>query len=1249
MASIRKKLSMALGMNGKGSPSTSKANSMDVDRGSIDSGYHSMIAKHKRQSQGSIIQATTFITSAAESSPERSPRKLRKAISTTFSGAMQAFSNTVRSTTSYIYPTAGEPELPSSEWAECETPKKGSRRSSIMSSVRRRKQRFTPRAPDANIESPELPQSPVPVTREKAPALHVEFPNPSFSCESLGSASLSRGSQWLAGLKLPAGPKHLWPGPTRLTVDQASSKDGQESMHPVPSNFDDPYVEQGDRLQHGLSFITSASESAWESSLPETNKRPPSDDKGYFSEMESNADVSESDGLAPACLKYVIPGSPEARTSSPCCHKDPAAPHVQVASSASSCRRTIPSRMSPSVLLGSKPSKLETLDGTVEQTASPQSPSWTSSPHCASFEDGLDALFPSYEDAMTPELRLLYKRLQSDAYDADAESLESSMGSRAAWKRHRADRERRYMEIIDMAPNTESDEDLGPELELKRSPSKKPVHYAEELVQDTVNIGGSESVPRYPTGALRYAIEAIERPAFPVGDLAYAIEAIERPAFPVGDLAYAVEAIERPSVTTFDPLETVFQQRPMLRLSDTIEEQETLQVSDPQDLSPSRMEAPSSPPTDLSPSRVRLPSSLGSSPVEIPAAPKFTMTSMTFTDEELLTFGGGNLGGQSVRQFSSESTDVSANSSPEQQFRMAPEDAYEAGLKAGGLFTPTYLSRSSKTSPVREDACEAGPRADGNIMPTGPPDVVQARPTFTRDNSYEGDLKATSPFTPIYKETSQCTYREQLEAESTLPKPRSRNGTPFGHSRTVSAFSDDTDDNCAITTHSPSCSVPSPFPSLHVRSEPARRIPSAIDALAAHGDEQIRIAGPANAGINPSLPSPFDDPGDQTDEAKSKLFSPKTSEGAKSPNSYAQVTWLELHDLQSPSPDTTSSIQSPSNSNTPQETFSAAKLPSFVSPSLSASEKARRKQKKSSSGMGTVPLTDLTGHPRNIILEPDFSPYKYELNKHSAFGETQTSLGESARIAGGSVQTPSPNCQLGRKNRRGRGQTSPEESTEIIGGSVRWLDPSSKSKGSKKSPGGTGQVTATLPMTSSPPRMKILRAKGQVLSGESSENAGNAVKGSTSRFEPEFSIKHFDSMSDVPPLYANRKSGGTSYAGHELDSVLQTNPSVYSRHELGEGLQQDCDDKAAHFTRDNETIGNDSESGKDAPRARGQKKNGKPPPEAEKKLAVQRELERKSDRACSRLVSKLKSGALREDDVPEDNSAHEEGRPPWRP
>ena len=268
MTLFRKKLSMTLGFNGRGSPSIGESNNIDGGRGSLDSGYHSMVAKPQPGSQDDPSQANAFIVSDLESSPERSPRKLHQNISPALSGAMQAIAKTVRSTTSYIYPARTEPELPSSEWSECETPKKLRRRSSIMSSVRKRTHSFAPQTPNAKIESSESPQPPVPVTPEQAPALDVDIPNPCLSSESLGRCQISRGSQLLAGVRLPAGPKNLWPGPTRLTVNQASGGATKESFYPVPSKVNDPYVDQEESFQPSM-----GSRVAWERHRADRERR----------------------------------------------------------------------------------------------------------------------------------------------------------------------------------------------------------------------------------------------------------------------------------------------------------------------------------------------------------------------------------------------------------------------------------------------------------------------------------------------------------------------------------------------------------------------------------------------------------------------------------------------------------------------------------------------------------------------------------------------------------------------------------------------------------------------------------------------------------------------------------------------------------------------------------------------------------------------------------------------------------------
>ena len=1071
MPSVRKRLSMALGLKGKESSSPVKASSMDMNRRSIDSGYHSMIAKPNRESQNSLCEETTFI------SPDPSPGKLRKAISTTFSGAMQTLSNTVRSTTSYIYPTPGETDLPSSEWAECETPKKESPRPSIMSSFRSRRQRSTPRMSDAKTESPERLQSTVPVTQEEAPALDVDIPNPSFNYESLERASVTLGSQLLAGVKLPVGSKNLWPGPTRLTVRQVSDDDREGISYHVATDPDDPYVEKGDECQYGLSFINSPSGLSVSASS-ESFKCRRSDDKGYVTGQESDTDVSA------------------------------------------------PSPITASELWALAASKLETLDGTVEQKASPESLSRKCEPQKTCLKDSVSASSSLSEATRTSKSRTLDTRTTSATYDSDAESLDSSMGSRATWERHRADRERRYIKIVDMFPDTESDDETEPELHLERSPSKRLVYYAEELVQGRVKTRRCKSTPKFPTGDLRYAVEAIERPAFPVGDI-----------------ACAVAATDTPPVMTSEPLETLLQQRPLLGQIDTVDQTQRLRDPDALNLPVSRGELPWSPLAVLSPSRVKLPSSPENSPFNAPATPKTALMSRKLTGIEPSNYGAGSLdvhcSGSSLG-----SMGVSANSSCEQQSKTAPHNAEDAILKTEEIPGSTCVSSPSKTNHVGEDAYQAGSRAPGISMPIRLLDVIQKQSMV--DNFDERELENPSIFTPTSKGMKCSTNRAQSEARYTLPKQRSSSNTALMHSRMASTLSNSPDDSCVITTHSPSCNYPPPFPSLDVRSKPARKISNAYSA-AIQGEDQIRVTEPTQASIDLWLSSPFDSPNNQS-EPTSTPVSAKSSRCADLIQNNSKASSLKQRNLPSPSTGTKSSLQSPGNSNDIRQTFNSARLPSFGSPSPIASKKERRKQRKS--------------------------------------------------------------LQLRRRNQLGTDEASLED---------QWLDPIEKAKLSKESPGGKGQAGKSSSQRKGP------RVRSTTWSVDKNENG-----------ESEYDYEN--PIGEAFPRSINRRLGNTSYPGYELDSAFRTSSSESSCPDSDWDLRQNCDDKVVYSASSNAIYSHSSP-----------KRNSKSPRDKVEKLAVQRELERKSDRASQRLVGKLKSGTFVDDDVHGSDPARKDGRPPWRP
>lgn len=148
MASLRKRVSKWMLRSSEDSDATTARSSekhsrMDLERGSLDSGYHSLRALENQDS----------IPLGDEYAPKSTPRRLHKAWSTTFT----YLSETVRSGAAYIYnESTKEEEAPAVEWSEMEsqTPRKRlRRRSSLFSSMRRRKNLPIAPAPDARAES----------------------------------------------------------------------------------------------------------------------------------------------------------------------------------------------------------------------------------------------------------------------------------------------------------------------------------------------------------------------------------------------------------------------------------------------------------------------------------------------------------------------------------------------------------------------------------------------------------------------------------------------------------------------------------------------------------------------------------------------------------------------------------------------------------------------------------------------------------------------------------------------------------------------------------------------------------------------------------------------------------------------------------------------------------------------------------------------------------------------------------------
>ena len=165
-----------------------------------------------------------------------------------------------------------------------------------------------------------------------------------------------------------------------------------------------------------------------------------------------------------------------------------------------------------------------------------------------------------------------------------------NMGSRSAMERARADRNDRYLALLNQDPETASDTETDPDLNLVPSPARTFRHSSHKSTTIGLDNSAHESDP--PTDKFRFAVEAIERTSGTVydqstssstenldqvskffrGDFPYMIEAIERTSGTMydqsapsstensnkvstlvrGDLPYMIEAIERTSGTMYD-------------------------------------------------------------------------------------------------------------------------------------------------------------------------------------------------------------------------------------------------------------------------------------------------------------------------------------------------------------------------------------------------------------------------------------------------------------------------------------------------------------------------------------------------------------------------------------------------------------------------------------------------------------------------------------------------------------------------
>lgn len=127
----------------------------------------------------------------------------------------------------------------------------------------------------------------------------------------------------------------------------------------------------------------------------------------------------------------------------------------------------------------------------------------------------------------------------------------------------------------------------------------------------------------------------------------------------------------------------------------------------------------------------------------------------------------------------------------------------------------------------------------------------------SRPSSLEVEAESLRSSTALL---SQCSIIQDTPASQTkaqnfqdtqgLPSP----AAPSTPSRLASYVSDVTSESCAVTTRSPACYVPCPFPGLHGRSEPARPLSNVEDWMTKQEEFPLRRSATANVGLGSPLP-----------------------------------------------------------------------------------------------------------------------------------------------------------------------------------------------------------------------------------------------------------------------------------------------------------------------------------------------------------------------------------------------------------
>ena len=369
------------------------------------------------------------------------------------------------------------------------------------------------------------------------------------------------------------------------------------------------------------------------------------------------------------------------------------------------------------------------------------------------------------------------KSLMIDQESVPTTPERPNMGSRSAMNKARADRKERYLALLDQDPETASDTETDPDLNLVPSPARTFGRSSHKST--TTRPNNSSQDLDHLTNTLRFAVEANERTSGTVYDQSTpnSEESFDHLSTHIrGDLPYMIEAIERTSGTLYDQSAS--------SSTDDSNQGATIFRSD----LPYMVEA----------------IERNSGMVNDRSLPRSTQNS----DQVSTLFRGDLPCLVEAMECSPHSSSPVQKSSP-----LVLTDIERIRVSSPGLLEGPSSGSADVVQSLRETVDGTGGISLAQI--------VQGIRESKR--SSESTVAAESdPFLGVRHNTMQNKV-DRIgapipETSDTITNQSKPLGLP---SRSSSNYSISTDETCALTTHDPLCYAPSPWPTVHCRTSPS--------------------------------------------------------------------------------------------------------------------------------------------------------------------------------------------------------------------------------------------------------------------------------------------------------------------------------------------------------------------------------------------------------------------------------------------